>query len=176
MEKNIVSINFGEGYQKYFDTYYYKPSEHDAKYHDPKAYYDLAEYYRNNNNHQKAHDYYTKSYETYQKRAQTGDVEAYYYLGYFYQYGYGVDKNKAKAEEYYAKAYNELTKYETKPLYLYLLGKLYEGGYSNGKLGNADYQKASDYYGKAASMQYTDAYYRLGYVDAIQKMMGTEKH
>ena len=99
------------------------------------------------------------------------EPESYYYLGYFYQNGYGVDKNKTKAEEYYTKAQTELSKYETKPGgYHYLLGKMYESGFDNGKIGKINYEKAAYHYSIAAGMQYLDAYYRLGYIDALQKV------
>lgn len=162
------AIKFGKGYQEYYKKYYYKYTEHDAKANDPKSYYNLAEYYRYNNDAQKAKEYYKKSFDMYQQYEKINDPKAYYYLGYFYQYGYGVEENLAMAEEYYSKAYAELSKYVGKAEYYYLLGKMYESGYNDGKIGNADYQKAAYYYGQAAYMHYPDAYYRLGYLDASQ--------
>ena len=162
-----TAIEFGYGYKEYYDKNYFKYTEHDVKSNDPRSYYDLAEYYRNSSDAKNANIYYKKAYDSFYSYISTEAPEIYYYLGYFYQYGYGVEANQTKAEEYYTKAYNQLSKYQGKPLYQYLLGRLYESGYHNGKIGKPDYKKAASYYGLAASFGYTDAYYRLGYVDAL---------
>lgn len=163
------TIYFGEGYKEYYDRKNFKQLPRDYKHNDPKYYYETAEYYRNNGDYEQAQSYYKKAYESYSNFAKIGYPEAFYFLGYFYQYGYGVDKNASKAEDYYTQAYNEFINFETNPTYTYLLGRLYESGFYDGKINKPDYKKAANYYGLSASYGYPDAYYRLGYVDALAK-------
>jgi len=163
-----TDISFGYGYKEFYDKAYYRYTEHDVKNNDPRSDYDMAEYYRNAGEKQKSETYYKKSFTAWQQYAKLGLPEACYFLGYFYQYGYGVTEDRSKAEEYYKQAYDEFVKYQGNPSYLYFLGRLYESGYYEGKLGKTDYKKASHYYSMAASFGYPDAFYRLGYIDALQ--------
>lgn len=49
-----------------------------------------------------------KAYQLFCEAAEGGDLESYYYIGYYYEYGLGgVEKNIHKALEYYEKLVNE---------------------------------------------------------------------
>lgn len=164
------AINFGQGYQEYFGNYYYKSYKNNAEYNEPRSYYEIGEYFRNNGDYDSAYKYYNKAYDYFQKYAELGDPQSYYYLGYLYQYGYGVEQDYQQAEKYYQQAYKQFEQYQGKPEYLYLLGRLYESGFNKdtGKLDQADYSKAAYYYSQAAYYYYPDALYRLGYLDALR--------
>ncbi|PWY54025.1 hypothetical protein DGG96_19170 [Legionella qingyii] len=166
---NYSEIYFGEGYQRYFNEKFIGYAENDIKYDDAKSCYDLAEYYRCNHDEKKADLYYKKAFSLFEKLSERENIDANYYVGYFYQYGFGVDQNMKQAEKFYTLAFKEMSKYKSNPHYYYLIGRMYESGFSENKFGDVNYEKAAYYYRMAASLNYYDAFYRLGYIDAMKK-------
>lgn len=166
---NQGEIYFGEGYQRYFNENLLGYAENDIKFDDAKSCYDLAEYYRCNNNEKQADFYYKKAFSFFEKLSLKENIDSYYYVGYFYQYGFGVEKNLKQAEKFYHLAFKEMSQYKSNPKYYYLIGRMYESGFSDDKFGALNFEKAAYYYKMSASLNYSDAFYRLGYIDAIKQ-------
>ena len=59
--------------------------------------------------------------------------------------------------------------FSSNPKYYYLIGRMYESGFSEDKFGTFNFEKAAYYYNMSASLNYSDAFYRLGYIDAIKQ-------
>lgn len=82
--------------------------------------------------------------------------DAYYYLGYLYENGFGVDQDYKTSTFYYSKAV--AVSNETNPKAMYKLGNMLYSG----KAGYADMRRAYQLYAKAAELGDKDAIYTLG--------------
>lgn len=87
--------------------------------------------------------------------AALGDKEAQYNLGFFYQMGFGVQKNYKKAFEYYSKAADQNHSYAQNNL-----GYLYQCGHGV----STDYFQAYEYYKLAAAQNNAASDHNLGYL------------
>lgn len=94
----------------------------------------------------------------YRKAAKLGDIEAMHHLGQCYEYGWGVEKNKSQAMEWYRKVEEE-AKEQGEPDSLYFIGSDYENGTGIREI--VDKSKAIYWYQKAADLGDEDAKKRL---------------
>ena len=98
---------------------------------------------------EKVKDYAT-ALALYQKAAELGHAEAQYGIASLYQYGYGVEKDYAKAVMWYEKAIANVNEDGLRGLWQYWLGEIYRnGGYGITK----DFEKARSLFEQAAEFE-----------------------
>jgi TPR repeat protein len=114
--------------------------------------------------HKKAKHQLEKQYKKNKKAAKKGNVEAQFNLGLMYYNGLGVDKDYAKAVEWYQKAADQGL-----AVAQFNLGTMYENGRGVAK----DYTKAFEWYEKAADQGYAKAQFNLGWM--YQNGLGVDK-
>jgi TPR repeat protein len=108
---------------------------------------------------------YSAAFDNYDKAVKLGDIKGCVYLGYMYANGYGVDKNIAKAIEYYKRDNSALANNN--------IGWIYEKGDGVEK----DLEKAAGYYQKSSDAGNATATRNLArfYRDGIQFRKDMEK-
>lgn len=113
---------------------------------------------------------YQTAYEYWQKAADKGDAVCMNNVGFCYENGYGVEQDLAKSIEYYFNALENkyagvlspietfLTNHDGFSDYMYKLGEMYY----NGKSVEMNWDKAVEWYTKAAERGHADAMFCLG--------------
>lgn len=97
---------------------------------------------------------YELAFECYKKAALMGDSYAQILVGFYYQHGWGIQKDKQKAVEWYT-----LSAEQGYADAQYRLGLCYQRGDGI----RQDFQKAVEWYQKAVKQNNSDAQYWLGY-------------
>ena len=99
---------------------------------------------------------YSEAFNIYMDVAKQGHPGASYWLGWCFNYGFGVKRSLSEARKHYEQAVTQATKYAEKgvPGAQYILGQCYELGVGVNK---KDLAKAAELYQKAAAQGYTDA-------------------
>ena len=94
----------------------------------------------------------------FQTAAESGNAEAQYYLGYYYQHGVGLEKNKELSINWYEKsAKSGLPQAQNK------MGMIYYSG------AEKDYELARKWFTLSAKQNYSQAQYMLGKIYSIGK-------
>ena len=139
----------------------------------------------------------TKAIEWYTKAADLGHSEAMNNLGYMYAKGDGVEQNNDKALEWYVKSLSSFPDYEVYKMIVDILhgegaaekwfeesgdaekmmalAGLYRSNYSeNGEQVLPDFDKAIEWYTKAADLGNTEAMKMIGYMYTLGSLYGGE--
>jgi uncharacterized protein len=102
-----------------------------------------------------------------QARADKGDTQAQFDLGYAYSHGQGVAKDEAEAVKWYRKAAEQNHAYAQ-----YKMGLSYYQGIGVAK----DYEAAVKWYRKAAELNLPVAQFTLGVCCAVGQGVAQERH
>ena len=118
-----------------------------------------------------AEDSLTKAAEFYSKAAEAEDPCGMVYLGHMYAEGLGVERSDRKAYDLYRQAVNHIfgnlaverlkaKAMEDDDIAMFVLGECYEGGLNV----KPSYEKALEYYTKAAALDCSMAIAKLSFI------------
>ena len=139
-----------------------------------------------------------KAVEWYTKAADLGNTDAMNNLGYMYANGYGTEQDNDKALEWYVKSLSSFPDYEIYKIIVDILhgedaaekwfeesgdvekmmalAELYRSNYSdNGKQVLPDFDKAIEWYTKAADLGNSDAMIMIGQMYMLGSLYGREE-
>ena len=122
-----------------------KKIEIDAKNEDPEALFEIGLRYKDDDNFEKAFEYFNKG-------SQKGHAGCQHQLGMLYDLGAGVVENKQKAFELYTKSANKIAGAQYNLAHMYFYGKHV----------NQDYDEAKNWYSKASQQGHMESLAMLG--------------